>query len=391
MKTLYSAASNYPEIWEELLAELGESIHISPEDLSSRIFSTATCLKSFGLQTEKLSIARKIAMMEQGITSNSGKPFMVALLPCGMRNAFKEAFFEKFFLYANDEEQVVIDGNLNFEKQFYSFIDHIQSAEELPDILITSDINNLYNRDFIYNFLYRDCFEQLMYPLYDYFPETETDHPQGALKMLTSNLLVMVVNQNSYRNGAKQPQEWYELLDKKLEKKLVLRGDKNFFCNAVLYPFYKEYGEESIRILGKKTLKGMHPAEMVKEINSKKDNDVAVYVMPYSFACKVRNVNFTTVWPKDGAIVSPVQILVKKGTFNRHKEVLDYIFGSTMGELLEQNGFPSFHADTIKRYPGRKLKWVGWDFFTNNDLQKVKWDIQDSFMKSFRKNELERL
>ncbi|WP_243346798.1 ABC transporter substrate-binding protein [Parabacteroides sp. FAFU027] len=382
MNTLYTAANNQPEIWEELLSEIDIPVQIPTDDLSSRIFTTATCLRSFGVSPEKLSIARKIARMEENAATDNGKPFMVALLPCGMRNAFKEAFFEKFPQYADDDEQVVIDGNLNFEKQFYSYLDHIGSTEELPDILITSDINNLYYRDFMYKFLLHEGFDRLNYPVYDYFSDMNPDHPQGAMKMISSNMLVMVINQKHYSTSAK-PQEWYEILDKKLEKKLVLRGDKDFFCNAVLYPFYKEYGDEALRVLGKNTLKGMHPAEMVREINTKKENDVAVYVMPYSFACKVRNVNFTTVWPKDGAIVSPVQILVKRGKAAQHKELLDFIFGKIMGEQLEQNGFPSFHADTIKRYPGRKLKWVGWNFFIENDLQEVKMKMQEAFMESF--------
>ncbi len=385
MNTLYSAVQNHPDIWQELLSELELPFEIETDNLSSRIFTTSTCLRSHGINPEKLAIARKIAQMEQNIHEQNTPPFMVALLPCGMRNAFKEAFFERFPQYANNEESVVIDGNLNFEKQFYNYLDHIYSAEELPDILITSDINNLYHRDFMYNFLYQDSFERLNYPVIDYFSDMTPDHPRGALKMITSNMLVMVINQNHYTQCAK-PQEWYELLDKKLEKKLVLRGDKDFFCNAVLYPFYKEYGLEAIRVLGKNTLKGMHPAEMVREINSKKENNVAVYVMPYSFACKVRNVNFTTVWPKDGAIVSPVQILVKKGKAAQYKEVLDFIFGKVMGEQLEQNGFPSFHTDTIKRYPGRKLKWIGWNFFTENDLKQVKTNMQETFLECFQNN-----
>lgn len=386
MTTLYNAIQNSPEIWEELLSEICLPTEIHTDDLSSRIFSTSTCLRSLGINPDKLSIARKVALMEQGAATDSGKPFMGALLPCGMRNAFKEAFFEKFPQFDNDEEQVIIDGNLNFEKQFYSYLDHIQRTEELPDILITSDINNLYHQEFLYNFLLRNEFDLLDYPIHDYFSGISPDHPQGAMKIISSNMLVMVINLDYFAQKSK-PQEWYELLDKKLEKKIVLRGDKEFFCNAVLYPFYKEYGTEALHILGKNTLKGMHPAEMVREINCKKENEVAVYVMPYSFACKVRNINFTTVWPKDGAIVSPVQILVRKGKATQYKQLLDFIFGKVMGEQLEQNGFPSFHSDTIKRYPGRKLKWVGWDFFINNDLKEVKTKIQQTFMDSFQKRE----
>ena len=182
MNTLYTAANNHPAIWEELLSEIDITVQIPTDDLSSRIFTTATCLRSFGVNPEKLSIARKIARMEENTAPDSGKPFMVALLPCGMRNAFKEAFFEKFPQYANDDEQVVIDGNLNFEKQFYSYLDHIGSTEELPDILISSDINNLYYRDFMYKFLLQEGFDQLNYPVYDYFSEMTPDHPKGTQK-----------------------------------------------------------------------------------------------------------------------------------------------------------------------------------------------------------------
>ena len=81
-------------------------------------------------------------------------PIMLALLPCGLRNAFQQAVFAAFPGYADQENpKLIIDGNLNYEKKLYSSIDGMTSMDELPDILITSDINSLYHKDFVDKYL----------------------------------------------------------------------------------------------------------------------------------------------------------------------------------------------------------------------------------------------
>ena len=89
-------------------------------------------------------------------------PFLFALLPCGLRNAFKDSFYRKFPLYNNEDEEsseVLIEGNLNYEKDFYSKIDSLVDTSELPDIFITSDINSLHHQPFLQKFLNTDNFD----------------------------------------------------------------------------------------------------------------------------------------------------------------------------------------------------------------------------------------
>jgi ABC-type Fe3+ transport system substrate-binding protein len=384
MNTIYDYLQKSPSFKSELCSCGVLSDTDAKSEIPARLFSVETFLKTHKVDFRKLS-GETIQYIRDTVPDSHKRLHLLALLPCGLRNAFKEAFIREFPEYAEeDNDDILIEGNLNYEKVFYQYIDSLAKAEELPDIFITSDFNSLYHRYFTNHFLNEQYFEKLSLPMHPLFEGVGYGHTEDLFSMLTANVLVMVADEDKWEKD-KLPNTWAGLLNPVLQKSIVLRGDNDFFCNAVFYPFYKQGGEEAIVQLATNTLRGMHPSEMVKAISSGNTGEATVFVMPYSFAIKIRNMHrFRLLWPEDGAIVSPVQMLVKKGSYEKYKREIDFIAGKTMGEALEQLGFPSSNIQTSKNYPGESLNWIGWDFLASHDMSEIKQRIQQVFFDRYK-------
>jgi len=326
--------------------------------------------------------------MNAGLLNNDNiRPILLALLPCGLRNPFQQAVCNAFPEYANNENpQLVIEGNLNYEKSLFTSIDTMTCMEELPDIFISSDINSLYHTHFLDNFLNKDNFETFTQEVHPLFKEANYVHPEGLMGWFTTNLLVMLVD--TEKLGVHHlPVSWLDILKESYSRDLTLRGDTDFFCNAMFFPYMKTIGNEAIRRLGKNTAKGLHPSQMVKILNAGTKDGTTIYVLPYSFALKVRDTTrYKIVFPTEGAIVSPVQMLVKKGASMKHKPLIDYILSTEMAKILMQSGFPSAHPLAENTLPGNTLNWIGWNFIKENDIRACKEEMQQLFFSEFKGN-----
>lgn len=309
---------------------------------------------------------------------------MLALLPCGLRNAFVQTLQTKFPEII-DDEKYVIDGNLNYEKSFYDQLNSVNGINAIPDIFISSDINNVYHQTFIERFLNDEYFDRLQPITPEVFHENGFVHPTGHICWFTANLLVAVADVDKIHEEL-LPHSWKNLLNEYFRKAITLRGDDDFFCNAILFPFLKNYGKEAITQLGINTAQGLHPSQMVKTINAGNEKGTPLYVMPYSFALKIRDTErFKTIFPTEGAIVSPVQLMVKKGAYEKHKALIDFLLGGEMSSTLGQAGFPAIASEHLAEFA--QLNWIGWNFILENDIAACKDELQELFYKGFQPTE----
>jgi ABC-type Fe3+ transport system substrate-binding protein len=305
------------------------------------------------------------------------KPFIISMWPVAFQAAFNKCFSAAFPQYAgNDKGSVVLNGSVSYDNVFYKHIEKLTSTDRLPDILITNDFNSLYHRGFRNTLLNNDNFESLHSPLHSIYSNTGITDPSNLFGMLASDALVMVVARSKFEN-LQRPREWYELLNSSLRNSIVLCGDMDFFCNTVYYPFIKNYGFEAIRQLKDNTLMRVHPVDMLQSANTGNSIGASVYVMPYSYAKKITDkCEYQIIWPEDGAILIPIQMLVKKGSYEKHEEVINLLTGKTLGNELEKFGFVATNQNTCKQYQENKLNWIGWDFIENRDLCLTKRDIR---------------
>jgi len=392
-ENIKTIAEHYPELIGEF-QQHGMGSYFKPENLDKmgRFMILSTLLKS-----KKMDAAQFIASLNKLLNeqkknsefkvSDQHSLHLMAMLPCGLRNPFKE-FLEKHITEHPDEYaglNYLAEGNVNHELSYYPLLDNISSIDELPDIIIASDVNNFFHRPFIDKFLSKGVFETYMpYQPNDYLEKVGFADPNRNYTMITSNMLVMVIDKERLGSST-VPKRWADLLSPEFENEIIMRGEDNFFCNAVMLPFCKDIGFGAIKILAKNIKSGKHPAEMVKLAGSGKDEAAKAYIMPYFFAQRIQSPNVEVVWPEDGAIASPVFMLVKKEKAEKHQQLLDFLMGAATGQMLAKRHFPSMHPDIDHSTFPKPIKWLGWEFLSNNDIGKLKADIQDVFMEVWNK------
>jgi len=306
----------------------------------------------------------------------------LAMLPCGLRNPFKEYFEAVVSGNAGQLTSLnfLIEGNVNHELSYYPVLDSITNSNELPDMIMASDVNNFFHRPFINRFIKKGVFAAYTpYTINNYLGKAGFADPNGNFTMVTSNLLVMAVDKRRLGNRP-MPKTWNDLLDKSYRNEIIMRGEDSFFCNAVMLPFYKENGNEAIEILALNIKSGMHPAEMVKLAGTDKPEAGTVYILPFFFAKRIQHKQVEIVWPADGAIVSPVFILIKREKLETHQFLLSFLFGKETGEMLSGRHFPAIHPEVSNQLFPDAVKWLGWDFLNTNDIGALKNTIRDTFM-----------
>ncbi|WP_312701820.1 ABC transporter substrate-binding protein [Sedimentibacter sp.] len=168
------------------------------------------------------------------------------------------------------------------------------------------------------------------------------------------------------------PESWADLLKPEFEDTVALPMQDLDLFNAVLLSIYNEYGNDGLRKLGRSLLLSMHPAQMVKSGAKKQQSNAPVItVMPYFFTRMTReNSPMRPVWPKDGAIISPIFLITKTASKEKSQPLVDFLFSKEMGGILSASGkFPSTHPEVDNGLsPDQTFMWPGWDFINNNDI-----------------------
>lgn len=299
-------------------------------------------------------------------------------------NRALDDFSSEYSQQMNNVLHSLVEGNVNHELSYYAYIDSVTSIDELPDIIISSDINSFYHKPFQENFLNKEYFVNLnSSPMNSDFESIGFADPRGQFTMISANLLVLVTIDDLMKDDPK-PESWEDILKDEYRNKVVMRGQDGFFCNGVLLPFYRLYGMEGIKKLASSVYTGIHPSEMVKMIDSKRDDVPPMYIMPYFFAKKIQDKSRITInIPSEGAIVSPVQMLVKKSGAERVKEITDFFCGKEFAKISARAFFPTTNPEVENNLEGIKLYWLGWDFLMNNDIGALKKELEGFFNKQF--------
>lgn len=309
------------------------------------------------------------------LKKHKANTFIVSILPVNLQTSFKSLFAEKFPQYAEEGHgSIVFSGSTCLENVFYKQIETLTSIHQFPDILITNDINSLYHHTG--RLMNSRNFESFHFPLHSIYADSKISHPFKIFGYLASEALVMVVDKSKYENS-QIPREWYELLNPSLKNSIVFCGDRDFHCNTIFSHFVKNYGYEAINQLTKNTLIRIHPEDMLNSIHTDNKINASVYVMPYSYAKQIQNkIDYNIIWPDDGAILIPIQMLIKKGTLEKYKDVIRFLTGEDVGKMFESHGLIATNSKVSNQFPCNKLNWIGWDFLQNNDLKSMKEQIR---------------
>lgn len=396
--SIYEIISTYPET-KEVFAANGFEIFLK-EDVVKNIGSFLK-LKT-ALKTKEINLEIFINILEEKIESenkftdigalskeaNLENLNFLGLLPCPLVVPFKNEF-EAFINSINKEQGVdfkySILGNANNQLDYNEYIDNFTDIDEVPDIILSPGLNSFFNKKFVDNFIKKDFFVDVSdYAPNKCFAELGFQDPQHHYSMISMNFLVMIVDKNVL-GDIKEPRSFEDLLKPEYEKKVAIRGKNGTFCDVVLSNFYKDFGDEGIKKLARSVKFGIHPAEMVKYAGSGKAEAPAVSILPYFYSELVKNKkNVSVVIPKEGALVSPVFMLVKKSKLDKLKEIADFLAGPKIGQIFAGAYFSSVNPQVDNGLPkGIKFKWLGWDYIKDRDMGAVVDKINGDFLKAY--------
>nr|WP_320132133.1 ABC transporter substrate-binding protein [uncultured Holophaga sp.] len=316
-----------------------------------------------------------------------GELTLLALLPCGLRMPYSralEAFAETYNASHEAPLRYMVEGNVNHELSYQSYLGSVKSVEELPDIIISSDINGFYHEAFRKAFLEPGHFVDLVgKAMHPDLASVGFRDPGGHLTMLSANLLVLV-SIDRLAQGLPRPGAWGDLAEPAFANQVVMRGQKEFFCSGVLLPFLAMHGQPGLDGLARSVRSGCHPSEMVKMIDSGSDEVAPFYIMPLFFAKKIkRQKDISIIIPQEGALMSPVQMLVKRSRAAELKEITDFLIGPELGRICADAHFPSSCPGVDNRLEQTPRYWLGWDFLRSRDIGAVKERMKHAFREVF--------
>lgn len=244
------------------------------------------------------------------------------------------------------------------------------TVQNLPEIFVSAGFEAFFDKKSIGKFKDNKVFEDLTgKSINKDFSHIALKDPKGDYSIISVVPAVFMINLNEI-GDREIPTKWSDILKPEFEGRVSLPvGDFDLF-NSLLLNFYKDFGEAGIEKLGNAMHSSMHPSQMIKTGNSKIKNNPIITILPYFFTRMAKANALKIVWPEDGAMISPIFMLIKKPISEPVKELADFFFSKESGEILSHRGlFPSLNPKVENKLPeNSKFKWIGWDYIYENDI-----------------------
>lgn len=404
---VYDITEKYPETIEILALNGFENLknEMMRKTLGKTI-TLETALKSKKINPELFAekMAEAIEQNHPSLSSglaqikkdSSGDIKIEGILPCPIRIPLVEAF-EKWLgensaSLGFEADYDLKSANLGVDWIKERIIANKGNADVLSDLFLSAGFDLFFDKELMGKFKEEGIFEDItgVQKLNKDFDNDYIDlkDPKGQYSVIGIVPAIFMVN-TKVLGDRKFPESWEDLLSGEFENTVSLPMKDLDLFNAVLLNIYKLYGEEGIEKLGKTLLRSMHPAQMVKSHTRTDEGETPVItVMPYFFTQMIDEKGpFKPVWPKDGAIISPVFLLTKKATKDKTKPFVDFLFSKEIGEIFSVNGkFPSTNPQVENNIPeDKKFMWLGWDFINNNDIGSLLKYTESLFYDASRK------
>jgi ABC-type Fe3+ transport system substrate-binding protein len=372
--TLFNITEKHKEALDLLISLGFDSLK---DDNLRKVFGSSISLEN-ALKSKKINADEFVTRLMERIEENKSaqKKFkdtirITGVLPCPVKVPLMETF-EKWLSEQN------FDFNLNYDLKAASMgidwiKDEMKNSVNVPDLFISAGFDLFFDKNLLGKYKSENLFEDItgIQKYNDDFSEYNLEDPSCQYSMLGIVPAVFLVNKDELK-GRKIPQSWEELMSGEFENNVSLPISDFDLFNALLLNIYRLYGEEGIRKLARIFQKNMHPSEMVK--SHMKRERPAITIMPYFFTWMVREGSpMELVWPKDGAIISPIFMLTKKETKDKTKTIADFFASKEAGEILSHKGkMPSVNPEVDNQIPKEnKYIWLGWDFIKENDISNL--------------------
>lgn len=343
-----------------------------------RKISLNNALKSKNLNVEIIekqmveAIENEISFNKTDVILNSNTEFdpdadvtVGGVLPCPIRIPLQESFEE----YMNTVD-FKISHNLKSANLGIDDIKELALKKELdkiPDVLMSAGFELFFDKNLMGHFFENGDFKVTLDKMNKDFDNDYLSliDPKGRYAIAGVVPAIFIVNKDEL-NGRKVPETWEDLLSEEFEDSVgIPMSDLDLF-NAIIIHIYKLYGDDGIKRLARSYNKSLHPSQMVKSSN----RPPAVSVSPYFFSTMVKEGgNIVAVWPKDGAIISPI-FLVAKSKNEYAQRVAEYFLSENTGYVLSGNGkFPATNKNVDNHLNNsQRFIWLGFDYIYSHDI-----------------------
>ena len=309
---------------------------------------------------------------------------IMGLLPCPIRMQMLEKmgeYIENSDIKINYELQSASMG-LDFLKED---VEKAKSSKELADIYMSAGYGFFFDKEHIGKYANEGVFKDIA-EVSEFNKDFQNENidlrdPKGIYNIMGIVPAIFMVNEEAL-GDRKYPTSWKDLIDGEFEASVSIPTQDLDLFNAVLLGILTKYGKEGLKKLGKTAVSSMHPAQMIKNGESKRSAGPAVQIMPYFFTFVAKDSGpLKAIWPSDGAIVSPIFFISKKENEEKIKPLVNFLFSKEMGEVLSADGkFPSTNCKIDNNLGlDKKFIWPGFDFLHSNDIAKVLEEAADIF------------
>ncbi|WP_143319028.1 ABC transporter substrate-binding protein [Clostridium sp. HBUAS56010] len=321
------------------------------------------------------------------------------VLPCPIRLPLMEKF-EGWLESKKDSLGYTVDYNL---KSANLGLDDVKervvaangNADALSDLYLSAGFDLFFDKGLMGRYREAGEFEDIsgLDKINSDFDNEEIclKDPKGQYAIIGVVAAIFMVN-TKVLGDRPMPESWADLMKPEFENSISLPMKDLDMFNAFLLHIYRYYGEEGVEKMGKALLRSMHPAQMVKSHMAKGDLKApAITVTPYFFASMVDEKSpMRPVWPKDGAIISPIFLLARAKNKDKVKPFVDFLYSREVGEVLSASGkFPSTNPLVDNHLTkDQNFMWIGWDFIHNHDIGELIKTIEAKFYQASEKENL---
>lgn len=304
------------------------------------------------------------------------------IVPCPLRLPLIDSFDK--FVEDENKNGLKIGYDLRSASLGVSWLEDEFSNDinNVSDVFLSAGFDLFFNRECIEKFTEKNEYYINMENINKDFEDEKKlfKDPKNIYNIVAVVPCVFLVNYNNL-SGKKAPLSWEELLfsGQYADSVALPLNDLDMF-NAVVINIYSKWGIDGIKALAKVYKKSLHPSEMVKKKGDDKYNPI-INITPLFFTQMVsRTSALKVVWPKDGAIVSPIFLIAKKNK-KGVKKIIDFFTSVEVGEILSSNGkFPTTISGVSNNLDkDSKFLFCGFDFIYNNDIGKLFKSLEKLF------------
>jgi hypothetical protein len=267
---------------------------------------------------------------------------MHVAMPCPMKVPFKQLFtpFVERYNATHIDEPIHCPDILDCGSQdLEQMLQQAKCENCLPDIIVTGNYNLVFAQGFHARFLKTGLFEGVTpEPYLDAMPvhmrENLVRNHIGVLCFSSWS----VVQDLTAGHASDDITSWEELLNPATEGSFTVHGHLDKAVFGLMYFLYDTFGEEGIRRYARKIVDIKHFSQIIKRFGSSDPNKTAFSILPDVAVAKIpsgKRVRILNL--KEGKVLSPMMLAVKKSKRERCREILA-VFESRGFRTLLQSG-----------------------------------------------------